>query len=146
MAPEQALVYRTALAVTFHLAEQRYALALDAVLQVVQLPDLTILAGAPAVVCGLLNLHGQFIPVLDGRVLVGAEPACGLDSSILVLADDGRPTLGLLTDEVEAVREFPPGSLTRVANSASFIAGLLRDGEGTAILLEPAALQMAAHT
>lgn len=129
------------LAVTFSLAEQRYALPLDAVLQVVRLPALTTVAGAPPTICGLLNLQGQFLPVLDGRVLVGAEPVYSLDSCILILAQDGQPTIGLLADTVEAVRTFSAKSLTAVTHGSDFIVGMLPDETGDAILLGPEALQ-----
>lgn len=132
--------------VTFHLADQRYALPLDAVLQVVRMPGLTHIAGSPAAVCGLLNLRGRFLPVLDGRVLVGTAPSSSLDSCVLILAHDGRPALGLLADEAEAVRTFSHDDLTVLPHSAAFIAGVLRGTSGPTILLDPAALQAVAGT
>ncbi len=128
------------LAVTFSLAEQRYALPLDAVLQVVRLPALTAVAGAPPMICGLLNLRGLFLPVLDGRVLVGAEPAYSLDSCVIILAQYGQPALGLLADTVEAVRSFSPKSLSAVTHGSAFIAGVSPDDEGGTILIDPEAL------
>ena len=129
-----------ALAVTFRLAEQRYALRLDAVAQVVRLPDLVVVAGAPPAVCGLLNLRGDFLPVLDGRRLIGAPDACTLESCVLLLMVDGRVALGLLVDEVEAVRAFPADGFAPAGRSARFVAGVLREREDSAILLDPAAL------
>jgi purine-binding chemotaxis protein CheW len=128
------------LAVTFQLAEQRYALPLDAVAQVVRLPDLVVIAGAPPAVCGLLNLRGVFLPVLAGRRLVGAPDAFSLESCVVLVVVDGRPALGLLVDEVEAVRRFPPDGFARAGHSAPFVAGVLREREESAILLDPAAL------
>lgn len=128
--------------VTFRLEEQRYGLPLDSVLQVARLPALTPVAGAPETMCGLLNLRGQFLPVLNGRVLIGAEPATSLDNYVLILAHDGRPALALLVDAAEAVRVFPVDGLVAVHQGAACIAGIFRDGDaGSAVLLDPAALQ-----
>jgi len=128
------------LAVTFQLAGQRYALPLMAVSQVVRLPDLLQVAGAPPAVCGLLNLRGAFLPVLSGRALLGEADACSIESCVLLVLVDGRPALGLLADAVETVQQFPPGSLAVAGHSAPFVAGLLRDAGDAAILLDPAAL------
>lgn len=128
------------LAVTFRLDDQRYALPLAAVTQVVRLPDLVVVAGAPPTVCGLLNLRGAFLPVLAGRRLVGAPDSCSLESCVLLVAVDGRAALGLLVDEVEAVRQFPADGFAAAGRSARFVAGVLREREDSAILLDPAAL------
>lgn len=128
------------LAVTFRLADQRYALPLDAVTQVVRLPDLVLVAGSPPAVCGLLNLRGAFLPVLSGRRLVGAPDACSLESCVLLVAVGGRVALGLLADEVEAVRRFPADGFAPAGRAARFVAGVLREREESAILLDPAAL------
>jgi hypothetical protein len=39
----------------------------------------------------MLNLHGTFLPVIDGHTLIGVQSAHTLDSSILILALEGVP-------------------------------------------------------
>src|SRR5262245_43733472 len=51
-----------ALFVTFKIAYQYCALPLAETLEVVRLPALVELAGAPPTLCGLLNLRGRYIP------------------------------------------------------------------------------------
>src|SRR5215208_237074 len=91
-----------ALIETFQLEHQRYGLALEVVREIVRLPALIMLAGAPPALCGLLNLRGQHLPVLDGRVLVGECSQYDLSSQI-VIAGRAQPELGILVDQVNEV-------------------------------------------
>ena len=81
---------RGALFVTFKIAYQYCALRLAETLEVVRLPALVELAGAPPILCGLLNLRGRYIPVLDARALMGAPATYDLNSQI-VIAGRGKP-------------------------------------------------------
>jgi len=128
------------LVVTLRIGRQRYALPLESVSQVVRLPDLTDIAGAPPTLAGMLNLRGSFLPVLDGHALIGDRSAYTLDSSILVIVLGGAPILGLLVDEVEDVYPIPAAHIVDLTGGAAFIRGIMHDGEGTVILLDPAAL------
>lgn len=129
--------------VTFRVARQIYALPLAAVLQVVRLPALTLVPDAPRGHCGLLNLRGSFLPVLDARALLGEPAAASLESHVLVLsagALDGAAALGLLVDAVDTVRRFPPGSFAPIGGAGQIVTGILREREEAAVVLDPEAL------
>lgn len=128
--------------VTLRIGRQYYALPLESVSQVVRLPDLTDVAGAPPVLAGMLNLRGTFLPVLDGHVLINIPSAHTLDSSILVITLGGVPAYGLLVDEVEDVQHISIAQIADLRNGAAFIRGIVRDGERSIILIDPAALGM----
>lgn len=134
-----AITAEDSLVVTFRVGRQAYALPLHLVLQVVRLPALTVVPGAPPSLCGLLNLRGTFVPVLDGRTLLGEPHSAGLESQVLVLGS-GTPTLSLLVDEVDAVRRFPAESFSAFADGSAMIVGLLRDRGESVVLLDPEAL------
>jgi chemotaxis signal transduction protein len=128
------------LVVTFRAGRQRCALPLSAVLQVVRLPALTVVPDAPAGHCGLLNLRGSFLPVLDARALLGEPPDVSLTSQVIVLADGpsaGLPALGILVDEVDTVRRFPAGSFTPLAGASDLVSGILREQDGAAVVIDP---------
>jgi purine-binding chemotaxis protein CheW len=126
---------RAALVVTFQIAQQRYALPVEVVCEIIRIPALVALAGAPPTLCGLLNLRGQFLPVLDGRALVGEPVECDLNSQI-VIAGSKWPQLGLLVDQVSDVRSVPAGRLVPIsrADVAPFLAGVFeQDGESVLV-------------
>lgn len=130
------------LVVTFKVGRQLYALPLGAVLQVVRLPALTVVPGAPSSMCGLLNLRGVFVPVLDARSMLGEELAVGIESQVIILSAgvNGTPDVGLLVDAVDTVRHFPPGSFAGLSGGDALVIGMLRDRAEAAIVLDPEAL------
>ncbi len=71
------------------LGEERYALAVEDVLEVGAVSDPAPLPGAPSGVVGLQNLRGDVIPLLDLGSLVGAGPR-GRGEAMVVVEQDGR--------------------------------------------------------
>lgn len=132
VAPEKVL--------TFRIGRQHYALPLDAVGQVVRLPDLTDIVGASQHLAGMLNLRGQFLPVLDGHALFGVGTPYSLESSILIITREGAPVFGMLADEVEAVEPTPAAGIADLDNGAPFMSGIMRPDERSIIVLDPVAL------
>jgi purine-binding chemotaxis protein CheW len=138
----QATALQMPLVVTFRVGRQVYALPLATVLQVVRLPALTMVPDAPPAHCGLLNLRGAFLPVLAARSLLGEPELATLDNHVIVLAtgEADVPALGLLVDEVDAVRRYQPGSFAALAGSSDLVIGVLRDRDEAAVVLDPEAL------
>src|SRR5690349_14789561 len=101
----------TSAIVSFWLGHQQYALPVEAVQEVVRLPALVPLAGAAPWICGMLNLRGVYLPVLDGRVLVGEAPHHQLESQIVIV---GHPVaqLALLVDQIEQIATYAAESHT----------------------------------
>jgi purine-binding chemotaxis protein CheW len=128
------------LVVAFRVARQMYALPLAAVLQVVRLPALTMMPEAPPELCGLLNLRGDFVPVLDARAVLGEPPAVTLESQIIVLRAADESSFGLLVDEVDSVRHYSAGSFAPLAQGSDLLVGMLRERDQAAMVLDPQAL------
>ena len=99
--------------VVFDIEGQRYALPLNDVERVLPMVAVSPLPQAPAVVLGVINLHGQVIPVLDLRCRFGL-PLCdyGLTARLLVVRTSRR-ILALAVDEVLGVREIAQETITR---------------------------------
>jgi len=98
--------------VVFRLAEQQYALPLSAVERVLPMVAVSPLPQAPAIALGVINLHGQVVPVLDMRRCFGFPPRdYGLTAHLLVVRTTRR-TLALPVDEVLGVREVAAAAVT----------------------------------
>jgi purine-binding chemotaxis protein CheW len=141
LAPAQTPDTTTSL-VIFQIAHQQYALVLDAVLEVVWLPALVALAGAPPTLCGLLNLRGRYLPVLSGRALVG-EPVTYDLSNQIVIAGHGQPELGLLVDHVRDVCMIGAQQIAPIgrADVAPFLTSVFDQAEEAVLVFDLAALQ-----
>ena len=92
----------SALIVSFRLGSQQYSLPVAAVCEVVRLPALVTLVGAAPALCGLLNLRGLYVPVFDGRLLIGEEASYDLSKQIVIVGRT-RPELGVIVDQVHGV-------------------------------------------
>jgi purine-binding chemotaxis protein CheW len=96
--------------VVFRIAGERYAMALDAVREVVvPQPPFARVPRASDAVRGVMNLRGRVVAVVDLAPLVGLPPqplAAGV-GHVLVLDRDKR-ALGLLIGAVLGVEPLPP--------------------------------------
>jgi chemotaxis-related protein WspB len=130
-------------ALLFHIGPDRYALPLAVVARVLPALALKSLPLSDPGVAGLMDLHGQAIPVIDLVQLAGLPPSplC-VDSRIIVvhyrLPDGSVRDLGLLAEHVlgvVAVAESalqPPG-----VQAAPFLGRVASDAQGILQLVEP---------
>jgi purine-binding chemotaxis protein CheW len=131
------------------IGDQRYGLPVDLVREVVPLPALLELAGAAAggypLGVGLLNRRGSYIPVLDGRSILGQPSQATLDSHVLLVGPE-QPEVGLLVDQVTAVQHISASQLTGLdrRSAGAFLEGVVSTPDGPVLLLHvPALLAMA---
>lgn len=135
------------LIVTWRIGPQLYGLPVANVVEVVRVPAMLTLAGAPEYVCGLLNRHGQYLTVLDGRALLGEPPSYELSSQVVIVGNPLSPAgrradLGLLVDQVHEVRMFHAGRLVPLQPSAArpILHGVISADEQSILLLDAARL------
>lgn len=123
---------------TFFLGDEEYGIDVLRVREIVALPPVTRVPGAPAFVRGVVNLRGAVLPVLDLRERLGlpgsdaalaalpeAERAAAAAVRCLVVAQvagpHGRPVpVGMLVDRVG---EVAPVDAADVQDAPSFGAG-----------------------
>jgi purine-binding chemotaxis protein CheW len=109
------------LLLAFRLGEQRYGLPLQAVERVLPMVAIAPLPQAPRIVLGMVNFHGEVVPVVDVRRRLDLPPReYGLDSWLLVVRTSRR-VLALPVDAVEGVVPVTPD---RVTSSSAFFPGI----------------------
>jgi len=112
-------------AVTCIIGTQEYGLPVAAVFEIVPIPAMLILAGGPEYLIGLLNRRGRYVPVLDGRILVGEPVQYDLDQYVIIAGrvsgngEHGIPLVGILVDQVCDVRMFETESLMPLGAGAA---------------------------
>jgi purine-binding chemotaxis protein CheW len=123
--------------VVFVLDEQRYALLLSAVERVVRAVEITLLPKAPAVVLGVINVHGQVIPVVDARKRFRL-PERGMDlNDRFIIAHTSRRRIALVVDSVLGIKELAEQesvSSDQVLPFAEYINGVAKV-EGDLVLI-----------
>jgi purine-binding chemotaxis protein CheW len=128
--------------VTFVLGAQEYGLPVADVVEIVPIPAMLALAGAPPYLVGLLNRRGRYLAVLDGRILVG-EPAPYDCDRYIIIAGHALPgtrqigaLVGLLVDQVCDVHAFDAESLAPLGagTAAAFLRGIARRATRSVLL------------
>jgi chemotaxis-related protein WspB len=105
-------------ALVFSIGADRYGLPLRSVTRVLPAMALKQIPQAPDFVAGLMDLHGQPVPVLDISRLAGiARDQLWLDSRIVLIdyvddcAASGHHALGLLVEQVIGIETIADASL-----------------------------------
>jgi purine-binding chemotaxis protein CheW len=128
---------------TFAIAGETYGIDILAVQEIKAYIPSTPLPNAPPTMCGVINLRGVIIPILNLRRMLGLPEAIfGKYNVIIVVRLRGKVS-GLVVDSVADVIDIaasdvhaPPGPAGGGSSSASHVRGLVRVGERMVILLE----------
>ncbi len=119
--------------VVFNIDGQRYGLPLDTVERALPMVAVSPLPQAPAVALGVINLHGQIIPVLDLRRRFGLPSHdYGLTAHLLV-ARTSRRTLALSVDDVLGVLDVAGAAATpadAILPGIGHVAGIVALADG----------------
>ena len=97
---------------TFKLDEEVFALDISKVREVLEFTSVTKVPRTPDFMCGVINLRGGVVPVVDMRLKFGMPQAEKTVNTCIIIVEvelDGESTvLGALTDSVQEVFEFEP--------------------------------------
>lgn len=124
-----------------------YALASEAVREMVWLPELSPLEEVPPKVVGAFNLRGQVIPVLDLALCFGHPPSRPGVSDAVIVITAGGTQFGIVAHELLDTTPIAPTAIEDAHNfqealgvPAHFVAGVARLEHGLAMVLDLRAL------
>lgn len=140
-------ITQTSQYLTFTLDKELYAMDITTVREVLDITQITKVPQMPDFMCGVINLRGRVVPVVDLRLKFGLEKATSLKEACIVIIEivlDGEETiLGILVDSVQEVISLepeqvdpPPRIGTRL--KTQFIKGMGKKGKDFIIILETA--------
>jgi purine-binding chemotaxis protein CheW len=90
----------------FEVGGSVFACDMESFREIVPTQRTTRLPGAPDTVCGLINLRGTIVTVIDGGVVLG-KPPCARTSGLIVLADYFERLVGIAVDDVRDIHDVP---------------------------------------
>lgn len=123
--------------VLFRLDEQHYALHLPVVERVVRAVEVTPLPKAPEIVLGVINAHGQVIPVVDVRKRFRLpEREVDLEDHIMIARTPKR-LLALPVDLVEGVVAYSEEQVVvseKIVPGMEYVEGVLKLPNGLILI------------
>ncbi|MEW6288986.1 MAG: chemotaxis protein CheW [Thermodesulfobacteriota bacterium] len=132
---------------SFTLREEDFAVEIFKVREVLDVATLTRIPRMPSYLCGVINLRGNVVPVVDLGLKLGMEPVkktintCIMIMEIVVEAETAPVPMGVLTDAVQAVLELDQANIEPVPRmgtnlNTDFIKGMGRHEDKFLILLD----------
>ncbi len=97
--------------VEFKIAKERYGIETQYIEKVHYLDYLTPIPGVPAFMIGIINVHGQIIPVLDIKVFFNIENSGISDLSKAIIVRYQQSIIGILADEILGVIKIPSNEI-----------------------------------
>ena len=122
----------------FTIGPDRYGLALTAITRVLPVLALKQVPLAPPCVAGLMDLHGEPVPVIDLSTLAGYPPrAVWFDTRIVLATYGPGAPIGLLAEHVSGIETVDPASLRApTIAGATFLGQVASSGAGLLQLVE----------
>ena len=117
----------------FHIGPDRYGLPLASITRVLPAAALKQVPLAPDFVAGLLDLHGEPVPVIDLSRLAGLPSAQVWFDTRIILADyalpHGSAQIALLAEHVTGVESLDPDTLREPGVGSAPFLGQVAGGE-----------------
>lgn len=127
--------------VSFRLADEEYGVDIMRAQEIIMMGQITRMPEVPDYVCGLINLRGHVIPIVDLRKRFHLPVKDNDDSTRIVVVNLQKRTLGMVVDAVtEVLRisveeiEPPPSSVSGIDHD--YIRGIVKRKDKLVILLD----------
>ena len=124
--------------VIFALGDDRFAVDVGQVREVLRPPPLTRLPGAPEYVRGVANLRGEVVPVVDLRVKLGEPEGDHEDTRVVVCELEGE-VIGIEVDALDP-EQIHPAPRRWVEQSQQAVTGIARLDEELILVVDLARL------
>jgi purine-binding chemotaxis protein CheW len=95
----------------FEVGGSVFACEMESFREIVPSQRTTRLPGAPDTVCGLINLRGTIVTVIDGGIVLG-KPPCARTSGLILLLDYFERLIGIGVDDVRDIHDVPIDQFT----------------------------------
>lgn len=116
--------------VSFRAGDQEYCVDIMSVREIRGWTPATPLPQTPAYVCGVINLRGAVLPIIDFNRRLGREPAEPSARSVIIVTHIGSRLVGLLVDAVSDILTVTDDMIQPTPDVAcdtvkSFVRGLI---------------------
>lgn len=126
---------------TFSIGGEVYGVEILRVQEIKGYGTVTPVPNAPSFVCGVMNLRGTIVPVIDLRQRLGLARADANRFTVIIVVNVNDRVSGLIVDSVSDVLTIPAESIQAppelgMRQESRFVRGMAKVGERLAILLD----------
>lgn len=128
--------------VFFSLADERYAVSIEFAQEILKPTEITGIPHTPDFMCGVVNLRGKIVPVIDLRLRFGLSPHGITKNTRIIVVQQQEQPIGLLVDSVLAVQPIadkkiePAPDMISGAAHADFFQGIANLDNTVIIILD----------
>lgn len=125
--------------VVFALEDNRYALGISEVQEILRVSEITPVPEMPAHVEGVINLRGAVVPVLNLRLRLGLEKIPMDQHTRIILVESEKNLFGLIVDRVLEVNTYAPEEFEHpdaVGLAEGMLAGIVKKDEAMWLILD----------
>jgi purine-binding chemotaxis protein CheW len=125
---------------TFFLAGEEYGIEILSVHEIIGMMPITSVPGTPEYICGIINLRGKIIPIVDLRSKFGMESKEQTSETCIIVVHVQGVEVGIVVDRVSEVLNIaggdiePPPSFGKEVNT-EYILGIGKSQSKVKILL-----------
>ena len=91
---------------TFFLAEEEYGLEILKVREIIGMMDITPVPRTPEFICGVINLRGKVIPIIDLRLKFAMDAVERTDETCMIVVQAAGLQMGIVVDKVSEVLDI----------------------------------------
>ncbi|HJQ10109.1 MAG TPA: chemotaxis protein CheW [Gemmatimonadaceae bacterium] len=106
----------------FELSGAQFGCDMDSFREILPTPPMTRLPAAPHTVCGLMNLRGTIVTVLDGGLVLGRAAFRRAEGLVLVVENQDR-WIGMGVDDVRDIKDVPVDRFVAAGDHTVPVAG-----------------------
>ena len=88
---------------TFKIAQQRLALPIDKVREVIRNVPVSPAPSWTGLLHGIIHIRGMVIPVMDLRLVLGTDPPVGTSKTRIIIVEMLERSAGFIVDEVDDI-------------------------------------------
>jgi purine-binding chemotaxis protein CheW len=126
---------------TFFLSEEEYGLEILKVQEIIGVMDITPLPGTPPYLCGVINLRGKVIPVVNLRLKFDMEAVARTSETCIIVVKVNGVERGIVVDKVSEVADIKAAEIEEAPAfgtdiSTDYILGIGKSAGRVKLLLD----------
>ncbi|MCH5324155.1 MAG: purine-binding chemotaxis protein CheW [Eubacterium sp.] len=126
---------------TFKVAEQTYAIEIEYVTEIIEIPHITVVPAVPEYIKGIINVRSKIVPVMNMRTRFNKPETAYTDRTCVIIVNALDMTVGLIADSVSDVLPVRESNMSATpdamnVNADKFIKYIVETEDGVNLVLD----------